>query len=70
MQTEKAKSSHFDRTRGDKNQIFRTYISKSFFYLITVKYSNMTDPNMWYIGKKSDSNVFICQTTVSINVWH
>ena len=24
MQTEKAKSSHFDRTRGDKNQIFRT----------------------------------------------
>ena len=24
MQTEKAKFSHFDRTRGDKNQIFRT----------------------------------------------
>ena len=24
MQTEKAKSSHFDRTRGDKNQIFPT----------------------------------------------
>ena len=27
MQTEKAKSSHFDRTRGDKNQIFPTLIS-------------------------------------------
>ena len=26
MQTEKAKSSHFDRSRGDKNQIFRTLI--------------------------------------------
>ena len=25
IQTEKAKSSHFDRTRGDKKQIFRTY---------------------------------------------
>ena len=24
MQTEKAKSSYFDRTRGDKNQIFPT----------------------------------------------
>ena len=24
IQTEKAKFSHFDRTRGDKNQIFRT----------------------------------------------
>ena len=24
IQTEKAKSSHFDRTRGDKNQIFPT----------------------------------------------
>ena len=24
LQTEKAKSSHFDRTRGDKNQIFPT----------------------------------------------
>ena len=24
MQTEKAKSSHFDRARGDKNQIFPT----------------------------------------------
>ena len=27
MQTEKAKSSHFDRTRGDKNQIFPTEVS-------------------------------------------
>ena len=26
MQTEKAKSSHFDRTRGDKSQIFPTLI--------------------------------------------
>ena len=26
MQTEKVKLSHFDRTRGDKNQIFRTFI--------------------------------------------
>ena len=26
MQTEKAKSSHFDRTRGDKKQIFPTLI--------------------------------------------
>ena len=26
MQTEKAKSSHFDRTRGDKNQIFSTQV--------------------------------------------
>ena len=26
MQTEKAKSSHFDRTRGDKNQIFPTQV--------------------------------------------
>ena len=26
MQTEKAKSSHFDRTRGDKNQIFPTLV--------------------------------------------
>ena len=25
IQTEKAKSSHFDRTRGDKKQIFPTY---------------------------------------------
>ena len=24
MQTEKTKSSHFDRTKGDKNQIFPT----------------------------------------------
>ena len=30
MQTEKAKSSHFDRTRGDKNQIFRTLVSRPF----------------------------------------
>ena len=27
MQTEKAKSSHFDRTRGDKNQIFPTLVT-------------------------------------------
>ena len=27
IQTEKAKSSHFDRTRGDKKQIFPTYVS-------------------------------------------
>ena len=27
IQTEKAKSSHFDRTRGDKNQIFPTLVS-------------------------------------------
>ena len=27
MQTEKAKSSQFDRTRGDKKQIFPTYFS-------------------------------------------
>ena len=27
MQTEKAKSSHFDRTRGDKNQIFPTLVN-------------------------------------------
>ena len=26
MQTETAKSSHFDRTRGLKNQIFPTYV--------------------------------------------
>ena len=26
IQTEKAKSSHFDRTRGDKNQIFPTKV--------------------------------------------
>ena len=26
IQTEKAKSSHFDRTRGDKNQIYPTYV--------------------------------------------
>ena len=29
MQTEKAKSSHFDRTRGFKNQIFPTIVTKS-----------------------------------------
>ena len=28
MQTEKAKSSHFDRTRGDKKQIFPTLAHK------------------------------------------
>ena len=28
IQTEKAKSSHFDRTRGDKNQIFPTLLLK------------------------------------------
>ena len=37
IQTEKAKSSHFDRTRGDKNQIFPTYVysqnTKSFWYI-------------------------------------
>ena len=33
MQTEKAKSSHFDRTRGDKNQIFPTYMFSSFWLL-------------------------------------
>ena len=27
IQTEKAKFSHFDRTRGDKNQIFRSIVS-------------------------------------------
>ena len=27
MQTEKAKSSQFDRTRGDKNQIFPTLVA-------------------------------------------
>ena len=27
MQTEKAKSSHFDRTRGFKNQIFPTLVN-------------------------------------------
>ena len=29
MQTEKAKSSHFDRTRGDKKQIFPTLVCSS-----------------------------------------
>ena len=29
LQTEKAKSSHFDRTRGDKNQIFPTLLTFS-----------------------------------------
>ena len=33
MQTEKAKSSHFDRTRGDKNQIFPTLVSQAMEYL-------------------------------------
>ena len=28
MQTEKAKSSHFDRTRGDKNQIFPIQVDR------------------------------------------
>ena len=32
MQTEKAKSSHIDRTRGDKNQIFPTYAPAFFGY--------------------------------------
>ena len=31
MQTEKAKSSHFDRTRGDKKQIFPTLVSLNIF---------------------------------------
>ena len=31
IQTEKAKSSHFDRTRGDKKQIFPTLASIKFF---------------------------------------
>ena len=31
MQTEKAKSSHFDRTRGDKNQIFPTLVQQKWF---------------------------------------
>ena len=33
IQTEKAKSSHFDRTRGDKTQIFPTLIPLSIQYL-------------------------------------
>ena len=34
MQTEKAKSSHFDRTKGDKNQIFPTLVNAEFTSLI------------------------------------
>ena len=29
METEKFKFSHFDRTRGDKNQIFRTPVNNT-----------------------------------------
>ena len=34
MQTEKAKSSHFDRMRGFKNQIFPTLIDLCFTYYV------------------------------------
>ena len=30
----KAKSSHFDRTRGDKNQIFPTFVSSRAFTFV------------------------------------
>ena len=33
IQTEKAKSSHFDRTRGDKNQIFPTLVNETGFLM-------------------------------------
>ena len=37
MQTEKAKSSHFDRTRGFKNQIFPTMVSSLIHTVIIIK---------------------------------
>ena len=36
IQTEKAKSSHFDRTRGNKNLIFRTFVSSGLIKMIFV----------------------------------
>ena len=44
IQTEKAKSSHFDRTRGDKKQIFPTQE----YLLLTVRFFfNKTSQNHW-----------------------
>ena len=39
MQTEKAKSSHFDRTRGFKNQIFPTQDTKENIVAVVGGYS-------------------------------
>ena len=43
IQTEKAKSSHFDRTRGDKNKIFRTKDTISYFLQIFLKINSNFD---------------------------
>ena len=55
MQTEKAKSSHFDRTRGLKKQIFPTYMH---LFLQMSKLKETTsyfDENVGRVGVKSDT---------------
>ena len=42
IQTEKAKSSHFDRTRGDKNQIFPTKVSE-YKHTVILEYFNIKE---------------------------
>jgi hypothetical protein len=50
MQTEKAKSSHFDRTRGDKNQIFPTYASSDWVEGSSKKEAVYTKAKVFLIG--------------------
>ena len=44
IQIEKAKFSHFDRTRGDKNQIFRTYVAFHEFSMILCPFLQLISP--------------------------
>ena len=58
MKTEKAKSSHFDRTRGDKNQIFRTLLG----------YTRDTKRHMYSVFHKTGLNFWAGQKFLAENV--
>ena len=60
IQTEKAKSSHFDRTRGDKKQIFPTKSPLS-------PPSNVV-PAMYYLCDLSDNNDFFSFLSCVVHV--
>ena len=43
-------------------------IFSSMYFFLILHTDRNTTRNKWYIGEKTDRNVFICQTTVSMYV--
>ena len=69
LQTEKAKFSHFDRTRRDKNQIFCTQdrppTQKSSSNVMRIKYyTNEDRPNL---GFKAKLSIATCGGTIHVD---